>query len=155
MTIRKATADDIPHIVPMWCEMNDEHAAMSPIFTPTEDAPAKFAIHLEGVLASDKYYMPVVEVDGKIAGYVMAYYGYLPDVFVMRSKVSLQDMMVKKEYRRMGVGRMLVEEVRAFAAERKADRIDLQVAVKNESGFAFWKAVGFEPTMYNMTMTRP
>ena len=155
MIIRKATVDDIPHIVPMWCEMTDEHSAMSPIFAPVADAPAKFAKYLEGVLNKENFYMPVAVIDGQIAGYVMASHGYMPDVFVMRSKVSLQDMMVKKEYRRMGVGKALVNAVRQFAEERKADRVDLQVAVKNESGFAFWKAVGFEPVLTHMTIARP
>ena len=155
MTIRKATVDDIVDIVPMWMEMTAEHALMSPIFVPVENASIKFSKHLEGVLANDRYYMPVAIVNGNIAGYVMASHGYLPDVFKMRSKVSLQDMMVKKEFRRMGVGRALVDAVRQYAIEKNADRIDLQVAFKNDSGFAFWKTVGFEPTMRHMTIIKP
>jgi ribosomal protein S18 acetylase RimI-like enzyme len=139
----------------MWQEMTADHSLMSPIFAPTDRAEDSFAVHLGILMTKANYYMPVAEIDGEIAGYVIASCYDLPDVFALRRKVSLQDMMVKKSFRRKGVGRRLVEAVRDFATAQKADRIDLQVAVKNEAGFEFWKAVGFEPTMYNMTIIRP
>ncbi|MEO1296821.1 MAG: GNAT family N-acetyltransferase [Cyanobacteria bacterium J06636_16] len=59
-------------------------------------------------------------------------------------QVYLQDLIVTKAARKMGVGRALVDAVRGFAQERSINRINLMVLASNQDALVAYQAMGFE-----------
>jgi ribosomal protein S18 acetylase RimI-like enzyme len=63
----------------------------------------------------------------------------------------VDDVFVEPDYRNRGVGRALVEGVKAWAKERGADGISLQVAAANERARRFYEDLGFrEVSVYEV-----
>jgi len=151
MHIRRATIEDIPHILPLWRKLSDEHGEMEPMFKIVENAENKFAEYLKTILPKESYAVFVAENDSKVVGYVVVSVSSAPDVFVIRKRLYVQDMMVDASCRRAGIGRKLMQPVMAFAKEQQIEKMDLLVAVKNEEANIFWKAMGFEPALNYMT----
>jgi GNAT superfamily N-acetyltransferase len=63
----------------------------------------------------------------------------------------VDDVFVAPESRNLGAGRALLEAVEAWAKERNADGISLQVAAANERGRKFYGGLGFrEVSVYEV-----
>ena len=80
-------------------------------------------------------------------GFLMATFATRPGFFRESSRGRIEDAWVRPEHRRAGLGRALVEAALAWARERGAARVILQVARRNEAGRAFWREMGFETFM--------
>lgn len=151
MNIRLATTEDIPQILPLWRNLSDTHGEMEPMFKVVENAETKFAEYLNLILTKENFSV-FVAVDGPIiAGYVIANISETPEVFVIRRRLYVQDMIVNPDYRRTGVASKLMDEIMGFAKQQQVEKMDLLVAVKNEKANKFWKAMGFEPALNYMT----
>jgi len=61
----------------------------------------------------------------------------------MRPYLILNDLFVAKPFRRMGVGRLLMEAAITFAKGAGAPLIELETEVRNESAQALYESLGF------------
>jgi ribosomal-protein-alanine N-acetyltransferase len=73
--------------------------------------------------------------DGKILGYVL--FWLLPD------EVDVHNIAVRTEYRRRGIGRMLLNQVLAEARRRRASRVTLEVRHSNTAAQKLYQSFGF------------
>ena len=64
------------------------------------------------------FYGLIAEVDGRVAGYSLFHDGYDTDKGIRI--VYLADLYLRPEYRRIGLGRKLIEEVKIFSKKRGA-----------------------------------
>jgi ribosomal protein S18 acetylase RimI-like enzyme len=151
MQIKRGTIEDIPQILPLWRKLSDTHCEMEPMFKLVENAEEKFAAYLSLIFTKENFAIFVAESDSKIIGYLIANVSTTPEVYVIRRRLYIQDMMVSPDYRRQGIAGKLVNVVVAFAKEQQIEKMDLLVAVKNEEANKFWKAMGFEPALNYMT----
>lgn len=78
----------------------------------------------------------VAEADGKVAGYI--------GVFVVYESGSISNIAVFPEYRRQGVGRLLLESACNVAQEGGAESLSLEVRPSNEGAISLYLSVGFE-----------
>jgi GNAT superfamily N-acetyltransferase len=63
----------------------------------------------------------------------------------------VDDVFVEPEHRNRGMGRALLKSVEAWARERGADGISLQVAAANGRGRKFYEDLGFrEVSVYEV-----
>lgn len=56
----------------------------------------------------------------------------------------LEDLVIRQDYRRQGLGKALLTEVLAMAADRGMDRVEWMVLDWNEPAHAFYRAMGAE-----------
>jgi ribosomal-protein-alanine N-acetyltransferase len=77
----------------------------------------------------------LVESGGKILGYVL--FWLLPDA------VDVHNIAVRTEYRRRGIGRMLLNQVLAEAGRRRATRVTLEVRKSNTAAQKLYQSFGF------------
>jgi len=78
----------------------------------------------------------VVVYNGEICGYALYYYGYS----TWNGKtLYLEDFMIKSEYRRMGIGQIVFNEIKKIANQQMVKRLDWQVLDWNKTAIDFYK----------------
>ena len=63
------------------------------------------------------------------------------------------DMMIEEQYRKQGIGELFIEQAKKMAKEFSVKKLMLNVFVKNQIAYGYFKQQGFEDTMYRMTKT--
>lgn len=133
--IRKARAEDIERLaglVRQLCEEEGKHSKAISVAKLLE----LFALpdlRLEALVA---------DADGVLVGY-LAFYGVV-SLFKCDSVLLVENMYVAPEYRKHGVGRMLMGSVAAEALERGWDRMELNVRDDNDKACRFYERLGFQ-----------
>lgn len=118
---------------------------------PTTRTPAQYAAFLESQLSRTDTVLLVAEDNGSILGYVYAALeGY--DYMSLRGPAGVvHDLFVDPARRREGVGRLLLEAAINKLKDMGSDRFVLSTAYRNEAARHLFTAMGFRPTMVEMT----
>jgi diamine N-acetyltransferase len=147
--IRRAVDDDGDALSLLSAEIQAMHAEAVPwrFKRPAPDIfPPEEVIALLG-LPENHFF--VAEVDGSAVGYVYA-------AIVKRSEttgqyalevVYVHHLYVRPAFRRLGIGRALLDAVRSVGAEQGIARLALDVWTFNEEARAFFRGYGL--TSYN------
>ena len=87
--------------------------------------------------------------NGKVVGYL----SYVIKKHHTR-KLDVDQLVIKEEFRGMGIGKKLMEEIKKIAQEKDCDRIELNCWMFNESAIAMYEHIGFEKQriMYEMKL---
>lgn len=138
------TTDDPAVIVELLREVHEQHRQRRPDrFRPFDRAAA-----LEGMrflLSRDGAQLLVARLSGVIVGYAMVCDRFReenPFRYASRS-LMVDQMAVSGTHRRRGIGALLINRIRAEAAQRGAQRIELQVYTDNDNARRFYEAHGF------------
>ena len=151
--IRPATATDMPVVGRLGALLVRIHYDFDPErFLPatprTEDAYAGF---LHAQLADANAIILVAERDGAVIGYSYAQIEGT-DYMALRGPAGvIHDLMVDPAHQGHGVGRMLLDAMRALLATRGVPQIVLSTAARNEAAQRLFARAGFRPTMIEMT----
>jgi ribosomal protein S18 acetylase RimI-like enzyme len=130
--IRKATTQDFPSILSLIKEFS--------IFQKT---PERVTITLEQMTAEANLFQCfVAETDDKnIVGFATFFFTY----YSWSGKaLYLDDLYVQDAYRKLGIGKMLLDEVIALAKNNGCKKIRWQVSKWNDYAIAFYKSIGAE-----------
>jgi len=82
----------------------------------------------------------IAELDGAPAGFALFFSNY--STFLAKPGIYLEDLFVKPELRRRGVGRALFTHMARLAVERNCGRFEWSVLDWNEPAIAFYKSLG-------------
>ncbi|MEX0703553.1 MAG: GNAT family N-acetyltransferase [Planctomycetales bacterium] len=93
----------------------------------------------------------VAEADGEVAGFAVFFHNY--STFVGRPGLYLEDLYVRPQFRRRGIGRAFFRELARLAVERGCGRIEWSVLDWNEPALAFYRGLGATP-MSDWTVQR-
>ncbi|WP_207916922.1 ribosomal protein S18-alanine N-acetyltransferase [Micromonospora sp. KC723] len=88
-------------------------------------------------LANGHWYRVAVDADGTLLGYA--------GLAVQQDEAWVQNIAVRRDAQRRGVGRALLEELLAGAVRRGARSVLLEVAVDNAPAQKLYATYGFEP----------
>ncbi len=122
-TIRSASEDDIQSVLDLWAA-----AGSLPSVTDSRDG-------LDRLLAADPQALLVAELDGVLAGSLIAAWdGW---------RGSFYRLAVAPEHRRKGLATMLLREGERRLHERGAIRLTAIVAEDEASAMGFWQAAGY------------
>ncbi|MCY4484427.1 MAG: GNAT family N-acetyltransferase [Spirochaetaceae bacterium] len=144
MDVTIETTDDPELIVELLREVHEEHRRRRPDwFKPFERAAA-----LEGLrflLSRDGSQLLVARLEGVCVGYaLMCDLERAENPFRYASRSLMVDQMaVSDTHRRRGIGALLINRIRAEAARRGAQRIELHVYTDNDDARRFYQAHGF------------
>lgn len=134
--VRLITREDIPEVVRMVRELAEFEKLSDEMVATVEDyeealfgdSPAAEAL--------------VAEVDGRPAGYAIFFSTF--STFVGKAGIWLEDLYVRPEYRKRGVGRELLFSVGDIAEERGAGRYEWCVLDWNRNAIDLYTRVGGE-----------
>jgi ribosomal protein S18 acetylase RimI-like enzyme len=145
VSIRKAVVDDLNAIGNLWQEFMDFHKRCDPHYSRSTDGHDRFKEFISGHMTSDISCVLVAEQGTTVVGYCLATLAKYPPVFENRDYGMVFDLAVTELCRRKGIGERLFHEAEAWFADRGIHRIEVRVAVSNETSTAFWKKMGFNP----------
>lgn len=125
MTIRKMEIDDFEKIYDLW--VNTEGMGLN-IIDDSREGIAKYLLRNPDTCF-------VAEDNGNIAGVIMSGHD--------GRRGFIYHTTVKEEYRRRGIGKMLVDSALAALETEGIHKVALVVFEKNVSGNIFWEKAGF------------
>jgi GNAT superfamily N-acetyltransferase len=133
-TINPATDADVPALLDMIRELAEfEHLAHELEVSASSLREALFGERaVAGAL--------IARVDGNIAGYAVYYRTF--STFVGRAGIFLDDLYVRPEFRKHGLGRALLEAVARIGAEHGGGRFEWITLRWNENAFRFYRSLG-------------
>jgi diamine N-acetyltransferase len=152
ITIRKATVKDHPELAKLYDELNTMHVKALPhLFVKPSKTPQDLA-YIRGILKNNDAVLFVAQSGEKTIGFIEATIRQPPDhpEAVKKNYAYVNDICVKKEYRRSSVGKKLMEAVEKWAIESGLDQIELNVWDFNKRGLAFFENRGFKPLHHIM-----
>jgi GNAT superfamily N-acetyltransferase len=145
--VRSASTEDVPLILSFINELA-EYERLSHEVVATEEMLRE---HLFGE-------RPVAEVliaehGGEAAGFALFFHTF--STFLGRPGIYLEDLYVRPEFRRAGIGRALLVHLASVARERGCGRLEWSVLDWNEAAIGFYRGIGASPvsgwTVYRVT----
>jgi ribosomal protein S18 acetylase RimI-like enzyme len=150
--IRRGRREDAPAAARLWMQSAQEHAAYDPVYATSAEAERTMRRFLADLASSSHSFLLVAESDsGEVVGFISGELREGSPTFHSKTWASVDDVFVAEEYRSLGVGRALIEAVKAWARERDAHGVSLQVAAANARGRKFYEELGFrEVSVYEV-----
>jgi GNAT superfamily N-acetyltransferase len=152
--VRRAQPEDQDPVGDLWVQLLDEQDELEDRFGIADDARERWDNDFPLWLDDETYRVYVAEQDGEIAGFSTAHRWGPPPIYEESSEVYLDELYVRPDDRREGIGTQLVDAVSDWADRIGARRIRLQVLSANEPARAFWAAQDAVPLDLTFTIER-
>ena len=135
--ITRATAGDVALILQMIRDLA-EYERMSELAVATEAdiREALFGAHPAAEVI-------IAHADDQPAGFALFFHSF--STFMGKRGLYLEDLFVKPEFRRRGIGRRLLVELARIALERDCGRFEWSVLDWNTPAIDFYKSLGAVP----------
>jgi GNAT superfamily N-acetyltransferase len=152
INIRSATLEDAPTIGALWQELVDFHQALGKDMPIANVRGAKhYAQRIESQVQDSYSHVIVADYQGELVGFVVGMIvELLPDVFEAETNGFLADIYLKKDFRRSGIGQLMVQTLAKWFKSRGVERMEWYVAAQNSAGRAFWQEIGGRDVMVRM-----
>ncbi|WP_045877244.1 GNAT family N-acetyltransferase [Pseudofrankia sp. DC12] len=136
ITVQPASQDDAEDLAALMVELDTFYGA-----PPTEDA-AVLAAQIQRLLFGPipAAYVLLAREEDRLVG--MASYSYLWPAAGVTHSLFLKELYVSEAARRHGVGRLLMEHLRAIATEQGCSRVEWTTDTENTGAQAFYGALG-------------
>lgn len=153
MPVREARRDEAGDIAELWTELVAYHRQLDPNLPQVgDDGMERYAYHmLDRIERPDSLVLVAVDTRGVVVGYALAFMiDLVPDMFRRQRAGLLADIYVQAASRGQGYGRAMVERVIGWCQLNQLGALEWEVAAANESGRAFWRAMGGSDLMVRM-----
>jgi GNAT superfamily N-acetyltransferase len=134
LSIRPAVPGDIPLIVELIRELADYEKA------PQESVARPEDLLRDGWGAQPKFRVLIAEWNGKPAGFALFFYNY--STWQGRPGIYLEDLFVRPEFRKLGIGKALLVRLAQIAVEENCGRFQWAVLDWNQPSIDFYEALG-------------
>jgi GNAT superfamily N-acetyltransferase len=133
-TIRTATPADIPQI------LSFIRALAIYERMPNAVAATEADLLRDGFGPTPFYHCFLAEQDGQPAGFAFYFFNY--STWLGRPGIYLEDLFVQPEFRGLGIGRALLQQVAAVAVRNHCPRLQWSVLDWNTPAIDFYRAMG-------------
>jgi GNAT superfamily N-acetyltransferase len=142
-TIRPGRREDATEAARLWMQSAGEHTAHDRVYETAPGAEKTMRRFLADVANSGYSFLFVAVTGGRTVGFISGELRQGSPTFLPKTWASVDDVFVEPDYRNRGMGRALLQSVGAWAKDRDADGISLQVAAANKRGRKFYEDLGF------------
>ncbi len=140
--IRNATKNDVPIILGLLVELERPKPKNDEDITIFEK---RIKLYLSD---SDKQIL-VAQKNSEVIGLVSIV--FLPRLNRIKSELYIPELIVRKEYRKQGVGKKLINSCVEIAKEKKFHRIRLESGNERKESHNFYTNLGFEQSALSFT----
>jgi ribosomal protein S18 acetylase RimI-like enzyme len=153
ITIRAATAQDHEAICQILEEVDLLHREKLPHIYRKPDGPAREQDYFLGLLADEDHALLVAEADAEPVGFAHVSVRDTPPIplLVPRRVAMVDDVVVKSDHRRAGLGRALMERAHQWARAKGASEVQLTVYEFNQPAVRFYQALGYTVSTHQMS----
>ena len=150
--IRPAAPADADAIGAMWERLVEYHQSLDPgLPSAGKDGGAFYARRIIDRLQDTHTHTLVAVHDDALIGYTLGVIvDVAPEMFVQETGGFLADIYVEQPFRRLGVGRRLVEALAEWFESRGVEHMEWYVAARNNAGLNFWETLGGRQVMIRM-----
>lgn len=143
-TIRPGHREDAADAARLWMQSAGEHASYDTVYDASPGAEKTMRRFLADMAGDRNSFLYVaVSDEGRIIGFISGELREGSPTFRSKTWASVDDVFVAPDHRSLGVGRALVGSVAAWAREKRANGVSLQVAAANERARKFYEGLGF------------
>ncbi|HUV71918.1 MAG TPA: GNAT family N-acetyltransferase [Clostridia bacterium] len=146
MEIRKAITEDYAQLCLLFKEVDEIHRRALPDVFRKVKGPARPKAYFEKIFTDENTVIFVAEEKGDLLGLVHIFIQEVRSVPILRPRklAVIDNLVVKKEFRKKGIGKQLMKEAEAWAKNKKASLIELNVWEFNQKARTFYQKIGFE-----------
>jgi GNAT superfamily N-acetyltransferase len=153
MTIRPATAEDVPHVLPMVDKVEGLHETWDPAKYGFRDKPSRmYHKWLIGRTTDPRSVFLVAEREGRLVAFLVGTVDQEIPIYRIKEYGFIQDLWVEEDYRHEGIARQMVmlaiEKFRQFGVKQ----IRLDTAAANEPARKLFSSCGFRPSTIEMLL---
>jgi ribosomal protein S18 acetylase RimI-like enzyme len=142
-TIRPGRRDDAAEAARLWMQSAEEHTAHDPVYATAPAAEKTMRRFLADLASSGHSFLFVAVAGGRTVGFISGELREGSPTFLPKTWASVDDVFVEPEHRNLGMGKALLRSVEAWAKERGASGVSLQVAAANARARNFYADLGF------------
>lgn len=146
--VRRASADDLPALLGLFEELDDLQRAWR-VFTPRSRLADEIAATYRQALTRGDAVVVVADDAGVPVGMTFGE-AVTPSRSSDERALELSGVIVRRDRRREGIGRLLVTEACRFAREQGLERLTLKTFDPNREAMAFWEDLGFVPRLVQL-----
>jgi ribosomal protein S18 acetylase RimI-like enzyme len=141
--IRKATKKDLREFKDMRKESMKFFSKISgeKIFLSDQGIKKEFEMYL----TKRAMVLLILEMEKKVIGYM----GYMIKKNKYKNFAYLNDVFIKKDFRKKGYGKLLVKEFIKISKEKGVEKMGLGVRIENKNAIKLYKKLGFKIIGYN------
>lgn len=148
MIIREALLKDIGLVEELGKRLNEYHLGLDEYYKlKPKIEPRK---HYEKLIKSKNSALIVAEENQRIVGFAAGNIHRRTPIFEVEMRGWITDVFVLEEYRRSGVGSILMEAMFSWFDRNDVLFVELAVDARNMVGIDFWEALGFETWQFVM-----
>lgn len=154
MNIIPAREEHIAELVEIWKGFMDFHNEFNPFHSRRGDGHKNWEVFLRKSMDSELGLVLVCTDDGKVVAYSISHVKDCPPIFQHDKMGFISDMSVNEEYRRKGIGELMLSEIYDWFEVQEVKRIELRVEPKNDIGYSFWRKHGFKEHVHTLFLDR-
>lgn len=156
-SIRPMAEKDYSGLNALFEEIDEHHRNALPHIFKKPDGPARTRDFFSSVLADPSAVIFIAEIQDQIIGLVYAYIRLIPEIPIRIScrAGEIDQLIVRKKYRRHGVGEALMESIHQWAGRMKLDRLELCVWDFNQGARDFYRELDYRPAFLRMWKSGP
>lgn len=145
--VRLAVMADLDRVAALWTAITHHHESLDPLFRMRPGADSELGELLRAIARDPDAAIFVYDDGGDLPGMCIVRIDHAPPIMVEVERAEITDLGVRPDARRRGIGSALVDEALRWVRESGVGRVEVQVAVGNAEGQAFWRARGFGDLM--------
>ncbi len=150
MKIVIAQDSHVPGIIEVWEEFALFHEDIDPRYPMVDNVRSGYKEHLREMMAAEDTLVFVALNEGNVVGYSIAQIRKSSPAFQREKYGFIEEMAVKADYRRRGIGAQMLGKIMDWFKSRNIDMIELDVTVANQVGYPFWKKHGFKDYLHRL-----
>lgn len=145
--IRELKNSDIEYVLPMIQKMFLEHDLAEPdLFSPNSISIEKIRKYLEEAIDDKDCEVFVALIDQEIVGTIRATVKDAPSFYKDNKLGYTDDLVVKEEHRRKGIGRELINKTNEYYQSKDISLVESKVYEFNKPSQGIFKKQGFKQT---------
>ena len=144
----------IPVLLELWEEFMDFHKDIDPRFPMRNDAQSTFREHLKNKVDKQTSLVLTAMDNNTPVGFAIAEINSYPPIFQQETFGIVDTMVVSADFRRKGIGEMILSRIFEWFESSTIHRIELSVAALNQVGYSFWRKHGFKDYVHRLYLDR-
>ena len=149
--IREATIEDLKRVKFLWLKLAEEMYKIEEYIFPSKENAERWFSSVLSTLREGKGKVFVAQLNGEIVGFIYFIHSLRTFLEVSKQVALISDMYVKPEFRRRGIGSLLLEKCFEHLRKLNMKHVMLSVLSENLAAVKFYEKHGFKICRYDMS----